>query len=77
MTISRQLAPTVGPVHGGFEFLMGSFEGLKGYVLGWMTKTRHGKLYIDDVGWGPETDSNRVRMPGPLWRNSRFHRQDW
>ena len=53
MTIPRQLAPTVGPAHGGFEFLKGSFKGLKGYVVGRMTKSRRGKLYIDDANWGP------------------------
>ena len=57
MKIPRQLAPTVGPAHGGFEFLKGSFEGIKGYAVGWMTKSRCGKLYIDDVGWGPEAGS--------------------
>ena len=41
----------------GFEFLRGSFEGLKGYAVGRMTKSHRGKLYIDDAGWGPETDS--------------------
>ena len=45
MTIPRQLAPTVGLAHGGFEFLKGSFEGLKGYAVGRMTKSRRGKLY--------------------------------
>ena len=50
MTIPRQLAPTVGPAHGGFEFLKGNFEGLKGYAVGRMTKSRRGKLYIDDEG---------------------------
>ena len=57
MTIPRQLAPTVGLAHGGFEFLKGSFEGLKGYAVGRMTKSRRGKLYIDDAGWGPEAGS--------------------
>ena len=57
MTIPRQLAPTVGPAHGGFEFLKGSFEGLKGYAVGRMTKSRRGKLYIDDAGWGPDASS--------------------
>ena len=57
MTIPRQLAPTVGLAHGGFEFLKGSFEGLKGYTVGRMTKSRRGKLYIDDAGWGPEAGS--------------------
>ena len=57
MTIPRQLAPTVGPAHGGFEFLKGNFEGLKGYAVGRMTKSRHGRLHIDDAGWGPEAGS--------------------
>ena len=55
--IPRQLAPTVGPAHGGFEFLKGSFEGLKGYAVGRMTKSRRGKIYIDDEGWGPDAGS--------------------
>ena len=46
----RQLVPTVGLSHDGFEFLKGSFEGLEGYVVGRMTKSRRGKLYIDDTG---------------------------
>ena len=41
----------------GFEFLKGGFEGLKGYDVGRMTKSRRGKVYIDDVHWGPETGS--------------------
>ena len=57
MTIPRQLAPTVGPAHRGFEFLKGSFEGLKGYDVGRMTKNRRGKLYIDDANWGPDAGS--------------------
>ena len=50
MTKPRQLAPTVGLSHDGFEFLEGSFEGLKGYVVGRMTESRRGQLYIDDAG---------------------------
>ena len=57
MTIPQQLAPTMGLAHGGFEFLKGNFEGLKGYAMGRMTKSCHGKLYIDDEGWGPEAGS--------------------
>ena len=57
MTKPRQLAPTVGLSHDGFEFLEGSFEGLKGYTVGRMTKSHRGKLYIDDAGWGPEANS--------------------
>src|SRR3954462_9676254 len=47
----------VTPAHGGFEFLKGSFEGLKGYAVGRMTKSRRGKIYIDDEGWGPDASS--------------------
>ena len=50
MTIPRQLAPTVGLSRDGFEFLKGNFEGLEGYAVGRMTKSRRGKLYIDDAG---------------------------
>ena len=39
-----------GATHDGFEFLKGSFEGLKGYAVGQMTKSHRGKLYIDDAG---------------------------
>ena len=51
------MAPTVGLAHDGFKFLEGSFEGLKGYVVGRMTKSRRGKIYIDDVGWAPDAGS--------------------
>ena len=57
MTIPQQLVPTMGPAHGGFEFLKGSFEGLKGYAVGQMTKSHRGKLYINDAGWGPDAGS--------------------
>ena len=56
-TIPRQLAPTVGPAHGGFEFLKGSFEGLKGYAVGRLTKSHRDKIYIDDEGWGSDAGS--------------------
>ena len=61
MIFPRQLAPTVGLLHDGFEFLKGSFEGLKGYAVGQMTKSCRGKLYIDDEGWGPEAGSIEYR----------------
>ena len=47
----------MGLSHDGFEFLEGSFEGLKGYAAGRMTKSRRGKLYINDAGWGPKAGS--------------------
>ena len=37
--------------------MKGNFEGLKGYAMGQVTKSRRGRLYIDDVGWGPEVGS--------------------
>ena len=57
MTKPRQLASTVGLSHDGFRFLEGRFEGLEGYAVGRMTKSRCGKLYINDAGWGPEVGS--------------------
>ena len=47
----------MGPSHDGFRFLEGRFEGLKGYAVGRMTKSRCCKLYIDDAGWAPEAGS--------------------
>ena len=32
-------------------------QGLKGYAVGRMTKSRRGKLYIDDANWGPDAGS--------------------
>ena len=43
----------MGPAHGGFDFLKGNFEGLKGYTVGRMTKSHRGKIYTDDEGWSP------------------------
>ena len=57
MTKPRQLVPTMGLSHDGFRFLEGRFEGLEGYAVGRMTKSRRGKLCIDDAGWGPEAGS--------------------
>ena len=37
--------------------MKGSFEGLNGYAVGRMTKSRRGKLYIDDANWGPDAGS--------------------
>ena len=37
--------------------MKGSFEGLKGYAVGRMTKSRRGRLYIDDADWGPDAGS--------------------
>ena len=57
MTNPRQLAPTVGLSHDGLMILEGKLKGLEGYAVGQMTKSRRGKIYIDDAGWGPEADS--------------------
>ena len=66
MLSPRQLAPTVGPTHDGFEFLKGSFERIKGYAVGRITKSHRGKLYIDDAGWGPETGSVQYGFQVPF-----------
>ena len=44
----------------------GNFEGLKGYAVGRMTKSRRGKLYINDAGWGPEAGSIEYRYRVPF-----------
>ena len=46
--------------------MKGNFEGLKGYVVGRMTKSHRGKLYIDDAGWGPDTGSIEYRYRVPF-----------
>ena len=56
----------MGLSHDGFRFLEGRFEGLEGYAIGWITKSRRGKLYIDDAGWGPEASSIEYRNRVPL-----------
>ena len=56
----------MGLSHDGFGFLEGNFEGLKGCAMGRMTKSRHGKLYIDDAGWGPEAGSIEYGYRVPL-----------
>src|SRR3954468_341085 len=66
VTKPRQLAPIVGLSHDGFKFLEGNFEGLKGYAVGRMTKSRCGKLYIDDAGWGPRPAQSSMGTGSPL-----------
>src|SRR3954468_2865952 len=66
VTNPRQLAPTVGLSHNGFEFSEGRFKELKGYAVGRMTKSRRGKIYIDDAGWAPEAGSIENGYRGPL-----------
>ena len=46
--------------------MKGNFEGLKGYVVGRMTKSRRDKIYIDDEGWGPDTGSIEYRYRVPF-----------
>ena len=66
MIIPWQLAPTVGLSHDGFEFLKGSFDGLKGYAVGRITKSRRGKLYIDNAGSGPRPIQLNMGTGSPL-----------
>ena len=55
-----------------FEFLKGRFSGMKGYAVGRMTKSRRGKIYIDDIGWGPEADSIEYGYRVPFGGNHVF-----
>lgn len=69
MTKPRQLVATVGPMHGGVEFLAGASAGIEGYAIGQMTKSHRGKLYIDDSSWGPEADSIEYGYGSPSARS--------
>ena len=66
MTNPQQLAPTVGLSHDGLTILEGKLKGLEGYDVGRMTKSRRGKLYIDDAGWGPEAAQLSTGTRSPL-----------
>ena len=57
MTKPRQLAPTVGPTHGGVEFSKGALPGFGSYATALMTWSRRGIAYIDNQRWGPEANS--------------------
>ena len=48
--------------------MKGSFEGLKGYAVGWMTKSRRGEIYIDDEGWGADAGSIEYGYRVPFGR---------
>ena len=48
--------------------MKGSFEGLKGYAVGRMTKSRRGKLYIGDTNWGPDAGSIEYGYRVPFGR---------
>ena len=61
--------------------MKGNFKGIKGYAVGRLTKSRRGRLYIDDAGWGSDVGSieylygvpfggihvfiGKIREPGP------------
>ena len=68
VTNPRQLAPTVGLSHDGLTILEGKLKGLEGYAVGQMTKSRRGKIYIDDTGWGPEAVSIEYGYRVPILR---------
>ncbi|KAI5018734.1 hypothetical protein ZWY2020_043622 [Hordeum vulgare] len=57
VTKPRQLAPTVGPAHGGVEVSKEALPGFGSYVVGLMTKSPRRKYYIDNSSWGPEAGS--------------------
>ena len=55
----------MGPAHGGFEFLKGNFTRIEGYDVGRMTKSRRGKLYIDELVGAPRPAPSSTGT-GPL-----------
>src|SRR4051812_18141059 len=57
MTFPRQLAPTVGPAHAGVKILEGALQGMEGFIAERITRSRRGKLCIDESTWVPEADS--------------------
>ena len=68
----RQLAPTVGPTHGGVEFSKGALPGFGSYATGLMTRSRRGKYYINNLQWGPEADSIESGYRVPFGKISVF-----
>ena len=48
--------------------MKGNFEGLKGYAVDRMTKSRRGKIYINDEGWGPDAGSIEYGYRVPFGR---------
>ena len=46
MTKPRQLGPTVGPAHGGVEFLEGFLPGIKEFINFQMRKSQFEGVYI-------------------------------
>src|SRR3954471_23259125 len=57
VTFRRQLAPTMGPALAGVEILEGALHGMERFIAGPITRSRRGKLCIDDSTWGSEADS--------------------
>src|ERR1041385_8072346 len=47
----------MGPALAGVEILEGARQGMEGFVAGRITRSRRGKLCIDDSTWGPDADS--------------------
>ena len=39
---------------------------MEGFVSGRITRSRHGKLYIDDSHWGPKDDSLKSGYQVPI-----------
>src|SRR4051812_1100645 len=62
----RQLPPTVEPAHAGIEIVGGACQGMVEFVSGRITRSRRGKLYIDDSRWGPEADSLKSGYRVPI-----------
>ena len=72
MTNPRQLAPTVGPTHGGIEFLEGAFLGFEKIAIGHVTKSGRGRIYLRDWGVRDHPDHEKPELKAPHQTN-RFH----
>src|SRR4051812_31074425 len=66
VTFPQQLVPTMGHALAGVEILRGARQGMEGFVAGRITRSRRGKLCIDDSTWGPETDSVKSGYRVPI-----------
>ena len=60
----RQLVPTVGPAHGGVEFLEGSSSGIEKLMTDRLKKNRQKNIYIIVKFIGPDRKSVNDSMHG-------------
>ena len=61
MTIPRQLAPTVGPAHGGVEFLEGSFPRFEKIIIFLVKNNQFRRIYMISVATSRNDVQDRLR----------------